>query len=83
MPPTMKRLLIRVSGSTRPPFKIQIRPGTTCQDILDHLELRGYVLAPASEPLHQFLPEMDMFRHLRGGAAAHRHDSPGGGETLC
>jgi hypothetical protein len=62
----MRRLIIRVSGSNRT-IKVKIRPGTTCQDILSHLGLRGYVLAPASAPLEQFLPEMDVFPITRNG----------------
>jgi hypothetical protein len=59
----MRRLIIRIAGSNQT-FKVKLRPGTTCRDILAQLELPGYVLAPADDPLQEFLPEMDMFRFL-------------------
>jgi hypothetical protein len=64
----MKRLLIQVSGSTRPPFKIKIRPGTTSRNILSHLNLAGYVLATTSDLTTEFAPEADVYRYVRNGA---------------
>lgn len=63
----MRRLIIRISKSERKPIKVKVRPGTTCRDVLAHLELPGYVLAPASDPLQEFPPEMDLFRQTRQG----------------
>jgi hypothetical protein len=50
----MKHLVIRVQGSKRKPFKIQIHPGTRTRDILTHLNLADYVLVPASDPTMAF-----------------------------
>jgi hypothetical protein len=62
----MRHLIIRVSGSNRT-IKVKIRPGTTSKDIFEYLGLSDYVLAPASAPLEQFLPEMDIYPCTRNG----------------
>jgi hypothetical protein len=44
----MKRILVRVLASNRPPHKLQIRPGTAASDVLAYLKLDRYVLIPAA-----------------------------------
>jgi hypothetical protein len=44
----MKRILVRVLASNRPPHKLQIRPGTKASDVLAYLKLDRYVLIPAA-----------------------------------
>ena len=62
----MKRLLIRIEGSTHPPFKLKIRPDTTSRDVLSHLKLdEDYVLSPLSDPNKHFSPEEDLHGLLK------------------
>jgi len=41
----MKRVAVRIAGSTRPPQDITVQPGTTAADILRQLGLEGYLLS--------------------------------------
>jgi hypothetical protein len=44
----MKLLTIRVYNWKRPPFHIQVRPGTKISDVLANLKLYEYFLIPAA-----------------------------------
>jgi hypothetical protein len=41
----MKRISVRIAGSTREPQDLQIQPGTTSADVLRQLGLTGYLLS--------------------------------------
>lgn len=58
----MKCLKIRIECSPYPPFKLQIRPGTKCSDVLSYLQLtEDYVLSPLSDPTKTFTPEEGLY----------------------
>jgi hypothetical protein len=71
----MKRILVRVLASNRPPYKLQVRPGTTASDVLAYLKLDRCVLIPAAnrtslkEALKGLLPEgEDLYARVEDGA---------------
>jgi hypothetical protein len=65
---SMKRCLLRIIGSKHPPFRLQIRPGTTISDIRAHLQLdETYVLAYAFDPTDPFEEDDDVFSLVMDG----------------
>ena len=64
----MKRLLIRVIGSKHPPFRLQLKPGTTISDIRAQLQLdEKYVLAYAFDPTDPFEEDDEVFSLVMDG----------------
>jgi hypothetical protein len=63
-----KRLLLRVIGSKHPPFRLQIKPGTTVSDIRAHLNLsEKYLLTFAWDPNDPFAEDDDLHSLTRDG----------------
>lgn len=50
----MRTVLIRIDGAKRPIRKLQLEPGTKVSDVLQSLNVQGYVLARASAPTTPF-----------------------------
>ena len=64
----MKRILLRIIGSKHPPFRLQLKPGTTISDIRAHLQLdEKYVLAYAFDPTDPFTEDDDVFSLVMDG----------------
>ena len=63
-----KRILLRIIGSKHPPYRLQIRPGTTISDIRAHLNLgEEWVIAYAFDPTDPFEEDDDVFSLVMDG----------------
>jgi hypothetical protein len=56
----MRTVLIRIQGAKRPIHKLQLEPGTKVSDVLQALNVHGYVLARASAPTNPFPSEAEV-----------------------
>jgi hypothetical protein len=56
----MRTVLIRIQGAKRPIHKLQLEPGTRVSDVLQALNVQGYVLARASAPTNPFPSEAEV-----------------------
>jgi hypothetical protein len=57
----MRTVLIRIQGAKRHRIrKLQLEPGTRVSDVLQALNVQGYVLARASEPTNSFPSEAEV-----------------------
>jgi hypothetical protein len=56
----MRTVLIRINGAKRPIHKLQLEPGTKVSDVLQALNVQGYVLARSSEPTTPFPSEAEV-----------------------
>lgn len=50
----MKQIAVKVAGSEEEPRDISIKPGTTSSDILNQLNLEGYLLSTGANSRHFF-----------------------------
>ena len=69
----MKRLIISVYNSKRPPFHVRIRPGLRACDVLFHLGIFNYflVLATAEDPIKEIFKDpstgYDLYERVEDG----------------
>lgn len=56
----MRTVLIRIQGAKRPIHKLQLEPGTKVSDVLQALNVQGYVLARASAPTNPLPSEAEV-----------------------
>jgi hypothetical protein len=56
----MRTVLIRIQGAKRPIHKLQLEPGTKVSDVLQALNVQGYVLARACTPTTPLPPEAEI-----------------------
>ena len=56
----MRTVLIRIQGAKRPIHKLQLEPGTKVSDVLQALNVHGYVLARAAAPTNPFPSEAEV-----------------------
>jgi len=56
----MRTVLIRIDGAKRPTRKLQLEPGTKVSDVLQSLNVQGYVLARASDQTTPFPSEAEV-----------------------
>jgi hypothetical protein len=54
------RTVLRIQGAKRPIHKLQLEPGTKVSDVLQALNVQGYVLARASAPTSPFPHEAEV-----------------------
>jgi hypothetical protein len=67
----------RLTGSTHPPFKLKLRPGTKVSDVLAYLHLgEDYVLTLADDPTKHFFSEEDFVWTDSPGYQIHRLTEP-------
>ena len=56
----MRTVLIRIQGAKRPIHKLQLEPGTRVSDVLQALNVQGYILARASAPTNPLPSEAEV-----------------------
>ena len=56
----MRTVLIHVEGAKRPIHKLQLEQGTKVSDVLQGLNVQGYVFARASAPTNPFPSEAEV-----------------------
>ena len=56
----MRTVLIRIQGAKRPIHKLQLEPGTKVSDVLQSLNVHGYILARACAPTNPFPSEAEV-----------------------
>jgi hypothetical protein len=63
----MKRIAVKVAGSEQEPMDISIKPGTTASDILNQLNLPGYLLSTSTGSSQFFGEDEVVYPAVRDG----------------
>jgi hypothetical protein len=63
----MKRIAVKVAGSEQEPHDITIKPGTTSSDILNQLNLPGYLLSTSAGSSQFFGEDEVVYPVVRDG----------------
>jgi hypothetical protein len=64
----MKSIAVKIAGNAeREPLDITIKPGTTCSDILNQLNLPGYLLTPSPTSRQFFGSDEVVYPQLQDG----------------
>jgi hypothetical protein len=63
----MKRIAVKVAGSEREPLDTTIKPGTTASDILNQLNLPGYLLSTSAGSSQFFGEDEVVYPVVRDG----------------
>ena len=59
----MKRISVKLVGSTTEPFTIHVTPSMIASEVLASLNLEGHVLVIPPSPILYFAPDDEMFHH--------------------
>jgi hypothetical protein len=63
----MKRIAVKVAGSEQEPQDITIKPGTMASDILNQLNLQGYLLSTSAGSRQFFAEDEVVYPVVRDG----------------